>query len=103
MINRQMQDCKVYENRKIQDDYGKFKDSWAQLEDVKMAINLKSQNAYNNDIRFTNVTNIGLTNSKSLLIGQKVIDTKGVEYKVDFVNNFGRLAQIYLTEVVTHV
>lgn len=103
MINRQMQECKILENVRIQDDYGAWQQSFEQVDTIDMAINLKSFNAYNNDVRFTNVTHIGLTHCKSLRIGQKVIDSLGVEYKVDFVNNYGRLAQIYLIEVVTHV
>ena len=98
-----MQECKVYQNEQIQDDYGKWTDSWGEKTTIQMAINLKTFNAFKEDIRFSNVTHLGLTDSKTLLIGQKVIDNAGLEYKVDFVNNFGRLAQIYLIEVVTHV
>jgi hypothetical protein len=76
-----------------QDEYGQLVQSDEPVGQIKMAINISSQEIQNN-INYTGASYIGLTHAK-------VDDTYIIEYgeerlKVLYVNNMGRLNQVFM-------
>lgn len=98
MINAKMRLYNYYTIGGL-DEYGQPQMPNANTEPVgkiKMAINISSQSVLDN-IKFVNCTYIGLTSAE-------VKDTYIIEYgeerlKVLYVNNNGRLKQVYMSEL----
>lgn len=78
-----------------QDEYGQLVISDEPVGQIKMAINISSQ-AVQENINYTGATYVGLTHAK-------VDDTYVIEYgeerlKVLYVNNKGRLNQVFMAK-----
>lgn len=61
---------------------------------IKMAINIISQTANNNNVLYENASYIGLTNGA--INDKYVIDYDGQKLKVLYVNPIGRYKQVYM-------
>lgn len=103
MISRQMQKAKVYKLQTIEDDYGREKEDYVFIVDIDISINFVSINQQNQDIRFKEATNLGLTSYKELSNKDRYkIITNDSSYIVTSVNNIARLTVIYLKEVIVN-
>ena len=79
-----------------QDEYGQQVESTEPAGQVKIAINVASQNIQDN-INYTNCQYVGLTHNKD--VNDKwLIDYNGTKLKVLYVNPRGRLIQVFLAK-----
>lgn len=97
MINNEMVSVVVKEFVTGTDSYGQTRQGTAAERNVDMMLKLYSH--YNtSDVRYADVKMIGLTSDKTIT-DKNVIVAAAQTYSVLFVNNAGRLAQIFLKEV----
>lgn len=97
MINNEMVSVVVKEFVTGTDSYGQTRQGTAAERNVDMM--LKLYNHYNtSDVRYVDVEMIGLTSDKTIT-DKNVIIAAAQTYSVLFVNNAGRLAQVFLKEV----
>ena len=68
--------------------------------EIDMSISTKSQNNNVNDVRYSEVTHVGLTTSKELKKGQKVVQGDRILIIHLQPINSTRLTQVYLKEVL---
>lgn len=99
MIQANLKPYKVYRRNEGVDAYGQPSDSFTLLKTVEVSVFLQTQTVNNTDVRYKDATHIGLTNDKTLSIGDKIIGMEGTEYRILLVNNAGRMAQLTLKEV----
>ena len=101
MINNEMISVVVKEFVTGTDSYGQTRQGTAAERNVDMMLKLYSHfNNHSNtsDVRYVDVEMIGLTSDKTIT-DKNVIVAAAHTYNVLFVNNAGRLAQIFLKEV----
>lgn len=100
MINRQMQDCEIWENSGAEGKWGSTtKESLSGT--LSIAINHISGTNIKNDVYYTEVTHLGLTRYRGLKVGQKLKTADNKVYLVEKPpNELGRLTQVYLKEIV---
>ena len=90
----------VWENTKVEDDYGNYKDEEVQVGTAEVTINHSNATNLANDVRYSKVTHFGLTLNKELKKGQ-VLVLDGKRYVIELPpNNVARYTQLYLREVV---
>lgn len=96
MINSQMRDYLYCIYTTELDDYG-METKEVQEGTIKMAINLVGNNLANNplykDVNYIGLTRDDIDDSYIIIIGDE-------EYKVTFVNDFGRMKQVSLSKVL---
>lgn len=98
MINNRMKTFAVYQELK---NGTKLKSDWECIDNIEVTISFLTFNNVSNDIRFKEVTHIGLTHYKKLDNVEKYkLVNEDKEYIVTHVNNDTRMAQLYLKEVV---
>lgn len=99
MINRRMKNVDVYILEKQESVFGK-ETIPRKLKSVQMAISTNTgQSAQYNAVNAKDSTHIGLTRDKSLQKAQEVHSDNDV-YAVEYVNNDGKFAQVFLNKVV---
>lgn len=109
-IATDMKRTEIYDVKVGYDKYGRpVKNSKKEYEDtpscvIDMCINVQtnytSNKNQNGEIRFGEITHLGLTTVRGLKKGQKVMQD-GHTYMIDLTpNERGRLSQIYLKEVI---
>lgn len=79
-----------------QDEYGQQVESTEPAGQVKIAINVSSQNIQDN-INYTNCEYVGLTHNK-LIDDTWLIQYGNTRLKVLYVNKHGRLTQVFMAE-----
>ena len=90
----------VWENTKVEDDYGNYKDEEVQLGTAEVTINHSNATNLANDIRYSKVTHFGLTMNKNLKKDQ-ILVLGDKRYVIELPpNNTTRFTQLYLREVV---
>ena len=94
MINREMRKAFILTYPKTVDDYGQINKDVPEKKPVEITLRLYKHSQVE-DIRFNDVTHTGLTYNKTITDANK-IEINGDIYCVIFVNNEGRLAQLYL-------
>lgn len=97
MINNEMVSVVVKEFVTGTDSYGQTRQGTAAERNVDMMLKLYNH-SNTSDVRYVNVEMIGLTSDKTIT-DKNVIVAAAQTYSVLFVNNAGRLAQIFLKEV----
>ena len=97
MINNEMISVVVKEFVTGTDSYGQTRQGTAAERNVDMMLKLYDH-SNTSDVRYVNVEMIGLTSDKTIT-DKNVIVAAAQTYSVLFVNNAGRLAQIFLKEV----
>ena len=97
MINNEMVSVVVKEFVTGTDSYGQTRQGAAAERNVDMMLKLYNH-SNTSDVRYVNVEMIGLTSDKTIT-DKNVIVAAAHTYSVLFVNNAGRLAQIFLKEV----
>ena len=98
MINNRSKIFDIYQELK---SGTKLKSDWEYIDSIEVTINFSSFNNVSNDIRFKEVTHIGLTHYKKLDNVEKYkLVNEDKEYIVTHVNNDTRMTQLYLQEVV---
>ena len=93
MINREMRTALVTSCSKELDAYGVPIEN-PQSRTIEVTLKLY-QHSRVEDIRFNDVTHLALTFDKQITDADK-LQIDGKTYKVEFVNNEGRLAQVFL-------
>lgn len=100
MINRQMQRCEIWEEIETKSKWGS-KAQESLIGTLSIAINHISGTNIKNDLSYTEVTHLGLTRHRGLKVGQRLKTADNKVYLVEKPpNELGRLAQVYLKEVV---
>ena len=97
MINNEMVSVVVKEFVTGTDSYGQTRQGAAAERNVDMMLKLYNH-SNTSDVRYADVEMIGLTSDKTIT-DKNVIVAAAHTYNVLFVNNAGRLAQIFLKEV----
>ena len=97
MINNEMVSVVVKEFVTGTDSYGQTRQGTAAERNVDMMLKLYNH-SNTSDVRYVDVEMIGLTSDKSIT-DKNVIVAAAHTYNVLFVNNAGRLAQVFLKEV----
>lgn len=97
MINNEMVSVVVKEFVTGTDSYGQTRQGTAAERNVDMMLKLYNH-SNTSDVRYVNVEMVGLTSDKTIT-DKNVIVAAAQTYSVLFVNNAGRLAQIFLKEV----
>lgn len=93
MINREMRQATVVTYGGV-DEYGQMNTTATASRDTYLTFGLY-QHTNSNDVRYQNVTHYGLTKD-SEITDNDIIVIDGVEYKVLFVNPFGRMREVFL-------
>ena len=100
-----MKKAQVFDHANGYDDSGRSLKSAGTYEDepcleIDMSISTKSQNNNVNDVRYSEVTHVGLTTSKELRKGKRVV--QGDQVLVIHLQpiNSTRYTQVYLKEVL---
>lgn len=96
MINSQFRFYDYYIYEEIENEYGQTSLQTTKSGKVKMAINLQSQSIVNN-ILYQDASYQGLTYEN--IDDNYVIDFEGIKLKVLYVNDFGRMKQVYLARM----
>lgn len=97
MINNEMISVVVKEYVTGTDSYGQTRQGTAAERNVDMMLKLYNH-SNTSDVRYVDVEMIGLTSDKTIT-DKNVIIAAAQTYSVLFVNNAGRLAQVFLKEV----
>ena len=97
MINNEMVSVVVKEFVTGTDSYGQTRQGTAAERNVDMMLKLYNR-SNTSDVRYVDVEMIGLTSDKTIT-DKNVIVAAAQTYSVLFVNNAGRLAQVFLKEV----
>ena len=97
MINNEMISVVVKEYVTGTDSYGQTRQGTAAERNVDMMLKLYNH-SNTSDVRYADVEMIGLTSDKTIT-DKNVIIAAAQTYSVLFVNNAGRLAQVFLKEV----
>lgn len=93
MINRELRNATVVTYGGV-DEYGQTSTAAQASREISITFGLY-QHAEVNDVRFQDVTHYGLTRDRDITDHDHII-IDGVEYKVLFVNPFGRMTQVFL-------
>lgn len=99
MIQANLKPYKAYRRDEGVDAYGQPSTAFTFLKTIEASVFLQTQTVISADIRYKDATHIGLTNDKTLSIGDKIISMEGTEYRILLVNNAGRMAQLTLKGV----
>lgn len=97
MINREWQDVQVVSFAAGTDAYGVSHTTVSQTRTVKMVVHIYAQQIVD-DIRFNDVTDIGLTLDKDITDANQIV-IGGVKYDVLYVIPSPRLNQILMKKV----
>lgn len=93
MINRVLKQAQVL-NKYSKDEYGQRHSSEAFSHIIDITFGL-FDNTISNDIRYANCKYVGLTKDTSLTDNDYLI-IDGQEYKIEFINPFGRWVQVFM-------
>ena len=93
MINRQLINATVIKYGGV-DEYGQMLSTPEEQREIKMTFTLYNH-TNSSDIRYQNVRYVGLTKDKDIN-DNMTIKVGEDEYKVLFVNPFGRMTQVFL-------
>ena len=78
------------------DEYGQELSELLEEEPIEIVFGLYQRNE-TTDIRYQNTTHYALTDRKDINDKQKLLIGED-EYKIEFVNNFGRLTELFLCQ-----
>lgn len=96
MINRELRSAAVITFDDYIDEYGQPNKGAATERSIELTLRLY-QHKQVEDIRFTDVTHIALTQDRAITDADHIrVDDK--EYSIEFVNGEGRLVQLFLKE-----
>ena len=93
MINREFRQATVVTYGGI-DEYGQMLTTPTASRNISVTLNLYSH-TQTSDVRFQEVSHVALTKDRTIT-DKDVLIIDGKEFKVFFVNPFGRLAQVFL-------
>ena len=93
MINRELKDATVVTYGGV-DEYGQMMTTPTASRTISMTFGMY-QHTPTQDIRFQDVKYVGLTSDREISDKDSVI-IEGKEYKVSFVNPFGRMTQVFM-------
>lgn len=93
MINRVLKEAQVI-NKYSKDEYGQRHSSLASSHTISITFGLYEHNM-SNDIRYADCKYVGLTKDTTLTDNDYLL-IDGKEYKVQFINPFGRWVQVFM-------
>ena len=99
-INSRMKTFEVWENKQVNDKWGATTNELVKVDTARVSISTKSTLNINKDMKYAEVTHIGLTENRNLKRNQ-VLCLDALRYIIyEVPNNMGRLTQLLLKEVV---
>lgn len=94
MYNRELVDAIVTTYSGI-DEYGQqLANANAQTRTIQVAFGILNH-SQTDDVRYQNVSHYALTEDRQVT-DKDTLTISGIEYKVEFVNNYGRLSEVFL-------
>ena len=93
MINREMRQATVKTYSGV-DEYGQMMTTATGSRTIDVTFGIYNHNQAS-DVRYQEVTHTALTADKEIT-DKDTLEIDGVEYKVFFVNPFGRMTQVFL-------
>ena len=94
MYNRELVDA-IVTTYSGTDEYGQqLANADAQTRTIQVAFGILNH-SQTDDVRYQNVSHYALTEDRQVT-DKDTLTISGIEYKVEFVNNYGRLSEVFL-------
>lgn len=93
MYNRELRDAVVTTYSGV-DAYGQQLSDAGTTRTIQVAFGILNH-SQTDDIRYQNVSHYALTEDREIT-DKDTLTIDGIEYKVEFVNNYGRLSEVFL-------